>query len=946
MISEKLQINSFKNSCRVIGVVALCFMLVFTSCSKFTYEKKDDGIEFQVNGQTKRVLFYNDNLVRVSLVKAGVSFKDSSLVLIKKETFSDFNIKEDRQKLVLNTPALSLSINKTNGVITFRNSDKQIYLSESETYLPQIADTLIDQSTYYHIKQSFQISDDEALYGLGQFQNGYMNYRNKDLLLIQANKTALVPVLVSTKKYGILWDNYSASNFHDGEDGMSFRSEVADQIDYFFIGAKTMDGVVAGYRTLTGKAPLFAKKAYGFWQSKERYTSFDELSDVVARYRENKLPIDNIVQDWRYWGDNHYWSSMYFKGKEYSNPEKNIEKLHNQHVDFMVSIWPVLGDSSKIFKEMAAKGLLYNQDHWCGGKVYDAYSEAGRGIYWKHIQNGLAEKGVDAYWMDGTEPEFSDTNDPRNTERELLKVGKTVAGPIAKYLNTYALVTTDGVYSQHREYTDEKRVFILTRSSWAGQQRNAAVTWSGDISASYDTFKKQISAGLNFCITGVPYWTHDIGSFFPTSAGGMYPGGINDPAYQELYVRWFQFGAFTPIFRSHGTGTPREVWQFKDRNPEFYNALRKSLNLRYQLYPYVYSNAWQITANDYTLMRALVMDFPDDKDVYNVPDQYMFGESFLVKPVTIPMYYDLPQMPKSVPAENLFTADGKQGLKVSYFKGENLEKLIYEGVDKEINHNWGGGGLPPGVPENHFSVRWEGFLKPIVTGEYTLTFSSDDGCRVWLNNELVINDWSIHATTTFKYKVNLKAGEKYPIKIDYFQGENDAIARLGWQTPTSEKTDDERSKTVSVYLPESNGWYDFWTNKFYSGKQTISGEYPIDIFPLFVKAGSIVPMTTVQQYADEDPNAPFEIRIYSGNDASFTYYEDEGNNYNYETGEYNTISFDWKEHERRLMIGASEGNFHGFKKAKKLKVVLIDPEASIQVIKEYDYTGDAAVVVF
>lgn len=941
----KLKIYGLINMGRILGFFGLFFALLYSSCSSFNYERIVGGIQFEANGHTKRILFYDDNLVRVSVVKSGNSFKDSSLAVIKEETFKYFNVDEYLQKLVVNTPSLSLMINKKNGVISFCNSDKLIYLSENETYLPQIVDTLINQSTYYHIKQCFQISDDEGLYGLGQFQNGYMNYRNKDLLLVQANKTAIVPVLVSSKKYGILWDNYSASSFHDGKDGMWFRSEVADQIDYYFIGGMSMDDVVAGYRTLTGKAPLFAKKAYGFWQSKERYTSFDELEDVVARYRENKLPIDNIVQDWQYWGNNHYWSSMYFKGKEYSNPKKRIEKLHNQNVHLMVSIWPAVGDSSLIYHEMKKFGYLYAPEHWCGGRVYDAYNPKARDIYWKYIKNGLAENGVDAYWMDGTEPDYH-ADDQCITMKSLLKIGQTSIGPISKYLNTYSLVTTEGVFQNHRKYTDKKRVFILTRSSWAGQQRNAAVTWSGDIPSNYDAFKKQISAGLNFCITGIPYWTHDIGGFFPAGAGGLYPDGINDPAYQELYVRWFQFGAFTPIFRSHGTGTPREVWQLKDRNPLFYQALRKVLALRYQLYPYVYSNAWQITVNDYTMMRALVMDFTDDKNVYDIPDQYMFGQSFLVKPITKPMYYDLPKLPDPVPSENLLTADGKQGLKISYFKGENFDELIYEGIDDDVNHNWGSGGLPPGVPENHFSVRWEGFLKPSLTGEYELAFASDDGCRVWLNNELIINDWSVHATTTFRYKVNLKGGEKYLIRIDYFQGEADAIARLGWQTPTSEKTDEERSKTVTVYLPESNGWYDFWTNKFYSGKQTISGDYPIDIFPLFVKAGSIVPMTTVQQYADEDPDAPLEIRVYSGNDASFTYYEDEGNNYNYEKGDYNTISFNWNEQERRLRIGASDGNFPGFRKNKMLKIVMIDPLSVNPAVKECYYTGDNVEILF
>lgn len=915
-----------------------------------TYRKVPSGIEYTVDGLRKRISFYAPDMVRVSVVKQGNPFVDSSLAVVATEKRVSFDLKERRNSIVLSTDKLLLEVDQNNGVITFSDTEKQQYLSEHAQIPVLLSDTLLLDSIYYKIKQGFQLSESEGIYGLGQFQNGYMNYRSKDLLLVQENKVAVVPFLVSTKNYGILWDNYSHTKFHDGRDGMFFTSMIADQVDYYFIGSKSIDGVISGYRRLTGEAPLFPKKAYGFWQSKERYTSFDELHDVVKKYRENRIPIDNIVQDWRYWGDNDFWSSMYFSGENYANPAQNIQKLHDSHVNVMVSIWPSVGPSSELYNDLQSKGFLYELDHWSGGKVYDAYNPEARKIYWSHIKNGLAKYGVDAYWMDGTEPEFSHTNDQENTEREILRVGRTAAGPIAKYLNTYALVTSEGLYKEHLNLTQDKRVFILTRSSWAGQQRNATATWSGDVSASYENFKKQISAGINFCMAGVPYWTHDIGAFFPTGAGGQYPKGIEDPAYQELYVRWFQFGAFTPIFRSHGTGTPREVWQFKDRNPLFYDALVKAVNLRYRLYPYVYSNAWQITSNDYTLMRGLAMDFSHDTRVYNISDQYMFGPSILVKPVTRNMYYENPKNISTIPQQNLFTRDNTPGLNVTYFKDVSLTRVVFKGTDKTIDHNWAGGGMPQGVPANNFSVRWEGVLVPEEEGEYIISFTSDDGVRMWIDDDLVVDEWYEQAETTFKHAMELKKGRRYPIKVEYFQGGGEAVAKLGWEKKSASEMGVQMSKEENVYLPEHTGWFDFWSNSFHDGGQTITGKFPIDIFPLYVKVGSIIPLATVQQYADEKPNDPITIKIYAGEDAAFTYYEDEGDNYNYKEDAFNTIEFKWEEKGRTLKIGPDTGTFAGYNPDKSVEIELVEySKATNEVttsMKSIYYTGDSAEIKF
>jgi len=927
---------------RFITIIISALALMSYANSDFKYVKTNNGVEFTVGGLKKRIAIYDKNIVHVSVTKENSEFIDSSLVVILKPKAVDFSV-HDNNDLVIETDYLSIKVEKATGKISFYNNKNEIYLKEHENITPIIKDTLISEQTFFKVKQGFQLKKDEGIFGLGQFQDGIMNYRNTDVLLVQANKIAIVPLLVSTNNYGILWDNYSHSNFHDGNDGTFFSAEVADQIDYYFIGSNSMDGVISGYRKLTGKAPMFSKKAFGYWQSKERYNSFKELHEVVKKYRENNIPIDNIVQDWRYWGENEQWSSMYFNLKHFANPSKNIKELHSENVDIMVSIWPSLGPETQIFKDMKAKDYLLEPDHWCGGKIYDAYNPKARELYWSHMKEGLSKNGVDAFWMDGTEPEFSGTGNQETTEKEILKVGKTAAGPIAKYLNTYALVTSEGVYGGHREFTDKKRVFILTRSSWAGQQRNATVTWSGDVSASFDNMKKQISAGLNFCMAGIPYWTHDIGGFFL----GSYRNGIDDPAYQELYTRWFQFGAFSPIFRSHGTGTPREVWQFKNRNPMFYDALLKTINLRYRLLPYIYSTAWQVTENDYTIMRGLVMDFSHDQEVFNITDQYMFGPSMLVKPITKSMYHDVEKLPPTIASAYLRSSNNKEGLDASYFKDTKLKKLVYSGIEKEINHNWNGGGLPQGVPETNFSVRWKGSLIAPLTGEYKITSLVDDGVRMWLGDKLIIDEWNAGE----KYKsseVKLKKGQEYPVKVEYFQEAGGAKVNIGWQIPSDKKDAIEKSKVDEMYLPKHIGWFDFWTNEWHSGGQTISKEFPIDVFPLFIKAGSIIPMGPVQQYVDEKPNHPIEIRIYAGEDCEFTLYEDEGNNYNYEKGAYNTIELVWNEQNRSLTIGESEGSFEGFKKEKDFKIVLIEKSNSStnKTIKGCRYNGESIKIEF
>lgn len=750
----------------------------------FSWQKTNVGLTFILGNYKKAVTFYRNNMVRITTGPDGTE-KDIELVIVTGPQRQKLSYDERGDRLIVSSDVLRVSVDKNTGDLSFFSLQRgKKYVEEDGTDEQAGKDSVTTC-----IGETFKISSKESLYGLGQFQDGVMDYRGKEVLLSQANEIAVVPFLWSTNGYGILWNNYSKTIFKESQNKMSFVSEFGDVVDYCLVIGESADQIISGYRQLTGKAPMFRKSAYGYWQSKERYKSFDELIDVVRRFRQLGLPIDNIVQDWQYWGDNSMWSSMYFDSYNYPNPACNIKKLHELNVNLMCSVWPAVGKRSRLYAELNEKKLLFKPQHWSTGQLIDFYHPEAKEIYYYHLKRGLLGNGVDAIWLDGTEPEVDNTHTQEHTEKKIKELGNSYIGNMGRYLNTYSLEATKGIYEHYRADNNRTRLFILTRSAFAGQQRYGAVTWSGDIGASWSVMRKQISAGLNFCMAGIPYWTHDIGAFFPNGNGGEYPEGIADPAYCELYARWFQFGAFTPIFRSHGTGTPREVYRFSS-DSLLYNSLRTSLNLRYRLLPYIYSNAWRVYHEDYTLMRALSMDF-EDRKVRKIDNTYMFGPSLLVQPVTMPMYYD-------------------------------------EATD-------------------------ENRIKPSVA---------------------VLNT---------------------------------------------------RGKALqTVYLPSGCDWYDFWEGKMYKGGKSVTIDSPLDRLPLFVKAGTILPMGPFIQYASQKSEEPIEIRIYKGKNASFVLYEDDGKTYDYEQGEFSTIHFEWNDSLNELSISERSGNFTGMDLIKNFYVVIVD----------------------
>ena len=495
------------------------------------------------------------------------------------------------------------------------------------------------------VRQTFTLDKDEAIYGLGTIQNGKMNRRGETKRMEQSNLEDFQNVLQSIKGWGLYWENYSPTLFEDNAQGMTFDAEVGNGIDYYFMYGGSADGVIAQMRHLTGDVPMFPLWTYGFWQSKERYKTAAETESIVDQYRALKVPLDGIIQDWQYWGSNYLWNAMDFLSEDFVNGPQMIKNVH------AISIWASFGPQTQQFRELAEKNLLLPFETWpqsglshiwpprkdypSGVKVYDAFSPVARAIYWNHLKR-LYDYGTDAWWMDSTDPDFFN---PRESDYEYslpLSPSKGKGNATATWRelrNAFPLETVRGVYEAQRkaplplEGTGEaKRIFIMTRSSYAGQQHYGSNMWSGDVNSSWDMLRKQVPAGLSYSLTGNPNFNTDIGGFFCNAYNTLGPASApRNPQYQELYVRWMQYGLFCPVFRSHGADAPREIWQFGKKGEPVYDAIEKQIRLRYRLLPYLYSTAWQVTSNNDSYMRPLFADFAHDKTVWDMTDEFMFG---------------------------------------------------------------------------------------------------------------------------------------------------------------------------------------------------------------------------------------------------------------------------------------------------------------------------------
>jgi len=765
-----------------IGSVALGLAAVTAALPQvvaITFEKSPAGLVMHNGAETLRVSVCGPDVLHVVAGPGDPrSASPATPWIVRPCAAAPFAFSQDDKQASLRTSQLRLDISRDTGQLFFRDSTGGVLLFDSTRRPREYVPDVINGEHVYHVSERFQPAPTEGFYGLGQHQSGVFNYRGSVVELAQANTDVAVPLLLSTSGYGILWNTASHSWFDNRfPTELKLSAEAADAVDYYFIYGPEFDQIIHRYRDLTGHAPLFGEWAYGFVQSKDRYRSAKQLLDVAAEYRTQHVPLDLIVQDWFWWkhqGDPEFAES-------YLQPHPDIpgalKQLHDEHLHAIISVWAVLDPHSNTYAEMKTHNLVIP-----GTTDYDATNPAARNTYWNLLVSKLFAQGWDGFWLDSSEPECCDGYSDATLDRYHLFIGNG-----ARYTNIFPLMHTGSVYDHWRATTDRKRVFILTRSAFAGQQRYATTIWSGDVLGTFPTFRKQIAAGLNFELSGIPYWTTDIAGY-----GWPWERDTRDPSYQELYTRWFEFGVFCPIFRTHGhrANDTNEIFSYGPQVP----TLISWDKFRHRLLPYIYSLAWRVTSQDYTIMRPLVMDWRTNEKVREIGDQYLFGPSILVNPVT-----------------------------------------------------------------------------------------------------------------------------------------------------------QEGATSRSVYLPPAVGWYDFWTGEELKGDQTLLAAAPLDRMPLYVKAGSILPLGPAVEYAMETPDAPLELRIYRGADADFTLYQDEGDTYDYEKGERATIPLHWDDASSTLTVGTRLGTYPGMTAERKFRVILVGPRSGTgmndtSAARDIDYSGSSVSV--
>ena len=799
-----------------------------------------------IAAQAQRVEFYTPRTVRIVKDNGqGTPSDRKSLVVTAQPEKVKVSRSERDGATIYRSEALTVTVK--DGLVSFADSKGNPLTAEGETVFTPIGDG--PDKGAFKVRQTFAVDGDEGIYGVGMLQNGKMSQRGENRRMQQSNLEDYAHFYQTIKGYGIYWDNYSPTQLVTPADGQAgqveLTSEVGDVADYYFIYGGTADGTISEMRHLTGRVPMVPRWTYGFHQSRERYKSQQELLEVVRRYRELGIPLDGIVQDWQYWGSNYTWNAMEFINPDFDRAQRMIDEVHKQHAHMSISIWSSFGPETKQFRELGDKGLLMHFETWpqsglpmwpprmdypSGVRVYDPYTPEARDIYWKYLAH-MHQMGIDAWWMDSTDPDHHSYKD--SDLDEVISIADVAAGTgqaqgndsgapgrkgsYRSVRNAFPLMCVGGVYDHQREADSLHRPYIFTRSYFAGQQRTGAQTWSGDIGSSWDSFRKQVPLMLNHTLTANPNVNCDLGGFFANAYNTQGSNSATrNPQYQELYVRWMQMGAFLPMMRSHGTEVYRELYYYGKQGEPVYDALLAAVKLRYRLLPYIYSQAWQVSKNDDSFMRALFMDFKDDRQTWNNSRQYLFGHNLLVCPVLDPLY--------------------------------TTEKIV-----------------------------------------------RTDAMSGW----------------------------------DKQEGEREQYKPVDWNAP----------KTFSVYLPAGTTWYDFWTSTRLDGGQTVTAEAPLAHSPLYVRAGSILPLGPDVQYADEDTTGNIDLVVYPGADGEFTLYDDEGDGFGYEQGQCSTIRLVWNDKAKTLTIGKRMGTYPGMPARRTFRVKIVGGTD-----KTVTYTGKAMTI--
>lgn len=783
----------------------------------------------QHGGIYTRLRALHGGIIRVTRTRrdAFLNSTSASVVCMDKTPAS---VQETEQDICFATGNVTVLFSKSSGALTFLTPAGEVLLSEPDRrpcilqekpvilHSYDSAQVKEGQSvdgarawaepsktwqdrTAYECRQNFVFDEDEGLYGLGSHEEGHGNLRGVGQLLYQHNMKAVVPVLVSTKGWGLLFDMGCLMAFHDDEQGSYLWADCADELDwYFFYGDGSYASLMEQYRRLTGEAPMLPRYALGYIQSKERYVDAEEMLAVADEYRRRQIPLDMIVLDWQSWPQNQ-WGWKTFDRSRFPDPTAFIKALHDRQVKFMISIWPSMqGDENLDRREMLENGCMLGNR-----LIYNAFDPQARQLYWKQAEENLFTHGVDAWWCDCSEPFESDWRGivkPETFRRAQMNTDEAKRYLDPTQINLFSLYHSQGLYAGQRAATGDKRMCNLTRSSYAGQHRYGTITWSGDVSATWEVLRRHVPEGMNFCATGEPYWSTDIGAFFPNGnwAPWFYEGdfdaGVEDLGYRELFVRWAQYGALLPMMRAHGTGTPREIWRFGEKGEPFYNAIEKAIRLRYSLVPYLYTLMAETNRAGVPMLRHPALVFPQDKALRRIDDQMMLGESLLAKPVTRPMHY----LPKSTPI-------------------------------------------------------------------------------------------------------------------------------------------DQPDEQVTVYLPAGHDWYELHTSQRFAGGQTIATHAPLDVVPLYVRAGSILPWGAQAQSTQEQAALPLEIIVFPGADGAFTLYTDAGDGYGYEQGESALIPMTWNDAVGMLTIGARQGSYVGMRDQLTLQVRRFNGECV-----EIQYRGEETAI--
>ena len=650
--------------------VSMLDCIHYTSLRTKSIKREKDSLEIILEKGFERITPVDERTVRIRYCEEEIQDNTEKPCITELPAFADWSFKEDESTIRLEMPQLSLSINKATNSICYYDKEGRLLLKEREkrsrelVKIPvyslaggnlekEIIETAdgkkevireagkVQTGSAYHTRLHFVFDEDESLYGLGQHEEGYHDLRGNTVYLNQANRTIAIPMFVSVKGYGVFMNTCSPAIFNDTAEGTYFYTEADNEMDFFFMNGSGMDGVIREFRRVTGKAVMLPKWAYGYIQSQERYETQEEILDTARKYREKGIGLDCIVLDWISWPDGQ-WGQKSFDPGRFPDPDKMTEKLHEEHVHFMISIWPNMENNTDNAREFREKGLMLP-----GVNIYNALDKRARQLYWKQAYEGLYVHGIDAWWCDNSEPvcpewmQMVRPENSKNYEEYCRMVSNHIPAP---YINAFGLYHAMGIYEGQRAADPSRRVVNLTRSGYPGQQRFGTILWSGDISASWDTLRKQIAASLHFCASGMPYWTIDIGAFFVKNGiqwywDGEYDSGAEDPAYCELFTRWYQWGAFLPVFRGHGTDVRRELWNFDRGEAHFYQALVEANRRRYELMPYIYSLAGRVHLSDGLIIRPLVFEFTQDLTARKIFDQYMFGDDMMICPVTEPMYF-------------------------------------------------------------------------------------------------------------------------------------------------------------------------------------------------------------------------------------------------------------------------------------------------------------------